>query len=159
MSITIFCISQEDSERERAPQERNGGGGGKQFDGAQHARRRSVSTWKRSSACGGAGRKCHGGQRRQRRFELRCSPVVSSTLALCGCERCASGKGAYRYRYNDVAVALVVRNGELEVARLRLIDGAHVVAEVELILDREEVVSHHPCLARACLKPQARART
>jgi hypothetical protein len=44
--------------------------------------------------------------------------------------------------HDHVAVALVVGRRKFEVARLRLVDGAPVVAQVELILDRKEVVRH-----------------
>jgi len=39
--------------------------------------------------------------------------------------------------YDDVTVALVVCTRQLEVARLGLIDCAHVVAQIKFILDRE----------------------
>jgi hypothetical protein len=44
--------------------------------------------------------------------------------------------------HDHVAVALVVGRRKFEVARLRLVDGAPVVAQVELVLDRKKVVRH-----------------
>jgi len=56
---------------------------------------------------------------------------------ISGSRTCARMAWVWGGAYDDVTVALVVCTRQLEVARLGLIDGAHVVAQIKFILDRE----------------------